>query len=240
MNKKKRYLFIGVIMASLFLSGCGTQLYEMTKEEEELIVHSAAYFVAKHNIQQKDGVSAVVDIDSIVIEEETESIENVEEQETQSAEGTVGTPEGGTENLPVDDSVVSMAQAVGHGSDLSIIYNGSYVADNYVEGEAYSIDAAEGKTFYIMKFIVINTTEEDVLLDNVTLNPLFKLVSSEVNAKAEVTFLTTDFSTYLGTIPAGTNVETILLFEVSEAQAELISTPVLQITADNATKKIKL
>ena len=36
MNKKKRYLFIGVIMASLFLSGCGTQLYEMTKEEEEL------------------------------------------------------------------------------------------------------------------------------------------------------------------------------------------------------------
>jgi len=91
-----------------------------------------------------------------------------------------------------------------------------------------------------MKFIVINTTDEDVLLDNVTLNPLFKLVSSEVNAKAEVTFLTTDFSTYLGTIPAGTNVETILLFEVSEAQAELISTPVLQITADNATKKIKL
>ena len=35
-----------------------------------------------------------------------------------------------------------------------------------------------------------------------------------------------------------TNVERIS--SVSEAQAELISTPALQITADNATKKIKL
>ena len=46
MKKQKRYLFIGVAVASLLLSGCGTQLYELTKEEEDLIVHSAAYFVA--------------------------------------------------------------------------------------------------------------------------------------------------------------------------------------------------
>lgn len=242
MKKQKRYLFIGVIMASLFLSGCGTQLYELTKEEEDLIVHSAAYFVAKHNIQQKDGVSAVVDPDSIVLEsEEEESVEGVTEQETEMAEEVIS-PSGGAdgEETPVDDTRTTLAEAVGHSADLSIAYTGSYIADNYIEGDAYSIDAENGKTFYIMQFAVTNLTEADVLLDNVTLNPLFKLVSSEVNVKAEVTFLTTDFSTYMGTIPAGETVETILLFEISEAQAEQITAPNLQITVDNAIKSIKL
>ena len=241
MKKQKRYLFIGVIMASLLLSGCGTQLYELTKEEEYLIVHSAAYFVAKHNIRQKDGVSAVVDPDSIILEDETEAVENVDESNTEMGEETVDT-QGGTEEetTSVDDTTVTLANAIGHGNDLTITYNGSYVANNYVEGDAYSVDAESGKTFYIMQFTIANPTEAEVQLDNVTLNPLFKIVGSEVNVKAEVTFLMTDFSTYLGTIPAGGSVDTVLLFEVSASVAEQISTPSLQITVNNETKMIKL
>ena len=239
MKKQKRYLCIGVIMASLFLSGCGTQLYEMTKEEEELIIHSAAYFVAKHNIQQKDGVSAVVDPDSIVLKDESVEIET--ESSTEVEGDVAGVPEDTVSGeQEADDTSITMARAVGHADDLQITYGGSEIKDNYVEGEAYSIDAASGKTFYIMKFTVTNPTETDVMLDNVTLNPLFKLVSSEVNVKAEVTFLTGDFSTYLGTIPAGESVETVLLFEISEAQAEQLSTPNLQIIVNNAIKSIKL
>jgi len=241
MKKQKRYLFIGVIMASLLLSGCGTQLYELTKEEEDLIVHSAAYFVAKHNIRQKDGVSAVVDPDSIILEDETEAVENVDESNTEMGEETVDT-QGGTEEetTSVDDTTVTLANAIGHGNDLTITYNGSYVANNYVEGDAYSVDAESGKTFYIMQVTIANPSEAEVQLDNVTLNPLFKIVSDEVNVKAEVTFLMTDFSTYLGTIPAGESVDTVLLFEVSESVAEQISTPSLQITVNNETKMIKL
>lgn len=242
MKKQKRYLFIGVIMASLFLSGCGTQLYEMTKEEEDIIVHSAAYFVAKHNIQQKDGVSADVDPDSIVLgSEELESVEGVIEPETEMAEEVL-TPSGGddTEGAVVDDASVSLAEVIGHGTDLSVTYTGSYVADNYVEGAAYSVDAEEGKTFYVMQFAITNTTDAEVVLDNASVNPIFKLVSGDVSVKSEVTFLTTDFSTYQGTIPAGETVENILLFEVSEAQAGQITAPTLQITVDNETKNVKL
>ena len=60
MKKDRRYLLIGMTVFSLFLGGCGTSMFELTVEEEELIIHSAAYFVAKHNIQQKDGVSNVI------------------------------------------------------------------------------------------------------------------------------------------------------------------------------------
>lgn len=241
MRKHKRYLFACVVVASLFLSGCGTQLHELTKEEEDLIVHSAAYYVAKHNIRQKDGVSAVVDPDLIALEEESESVENITESDTEMAEEVIGESEGtaGASNV-VDDTTISLAKAVGHENDLTITYSGGRIAANYVEGEAYSIDAQSGKTFYIMQFTVANPTGSDVLLDNVTLNPAFKLISGEENVKAEVTFLATDFSTYLGTIPAGESVETVLLFEVSEAVAEQITAPTLQITVDNEIKTIKL
>ena len=70
MKKYKRYLCIAIAVMLMGLTGCGTQLYELTPEEEALIIHSAAYFVAKHNIQQKDGVSGVLLPDSF--EEETE------------------------------------------------------------------------------------------------------------------------------------------------------------------------
>lgn len=236
MKKQKRYLFIGVVLLAFVLSGCGTELYEMTQEEEDLIVHSAAYYVAKHNIQQKDGVSAVVDPDTIVIPEE---VEGITESETELAEEVI-MPSGGGEGQSVDVTGVSLSEVIGHGADLSVAYTGSYSADNYVEGAAYSVDAGTGKVFYVMQFAITNVTDGDVIVDNASINPIFKLESNGLSVKSEVTFLMTDFSTYQGTIAAGETVETILLFEVPEGSVAEITDPTLQITIDNDTKNVKL
>lgn len=241
MKRQKRYLCIVAILFSLFLSGCGTQLFEMTQEEEELIVHSAAYFVAKHNIQQKDGVSAVVDPDSIVVEpESTEAIEDITEENTELAEEVISPSGDGSQGEQAVDDSITLAEIIGHKEDLSVTYSGSYTAENYIEGSAYSVDADEGKMFYVMEFTIANDTEEDVDVDNASINLIFKLISDGVSVKSEVTFLTTDFSTYQGTIPAGETIKTILLFEVSEEAAEQIAAPKLQITIDNVTKNVKL
>ena len=86
MKKIKKYLCAAVAVMMLFLTGCGTELYELTEDEEKLIIHSAAYLVAKHNIQQKDGVNGYPLPDSFDEEEsETESeTETESEQETES------------------------------------------------------------------------------------------------------------------------------------------------------------
>lgn len=240
MKKANRYLVVCLAACTLLLSGCGAQMYELTAEEEDIIVHYAAYVVAKHNIQQKDGVSNVV-----VTDEELEDVEENVEPETELGEEVVGggediSGETTSETQEVDDTTVSLAEVIGHASDLTVTYTGSYVADNYIEGDAYSVDAATGKTFYVMQFTLTNTTAGDVAVNNAAINPIFKLVSGDVNVKSEVTFLTYDFSTYVGTIPAGQSVETILLFEVNEAQAEGVLEPILQITVDNETKNVKL
>lgn len=241
MKRQKRYLCIAAVLLSLFLSGCGTQLYELTQEEEELVVHAAAYYVAKHNVQQKDGVSAEVDPDSIIVEpESTETLENIIEENTELAEEVISSSEAGVQNEQNTGNSVTLAEIIGHKKDLSVTYSGCYIAENYIEGSAYSVDADKGKVFYVMEFIIANDTEKNVEVDNASINLIFKLVSDGVSAKSEVTFLTTDFSTYQGTISAGETVKTILLFEVSEGVAEQIVSPTLQITIDNVTKNVKL
>lgn len=228
MKKFKRSLFAAVAVMMMFLTGCGTELYELTAEEENLIIHSAAYFVAKHNIQQKDGVNGYPLPDSF--EEESES----EDQSTEDGSGS------NSEEDKKSEDMTALAELIGHKDTLKITYVGSQVTKTYKEGSAYLVDAKEGKTFYVMKFKLTNITGEDVVVDNASKSPQVKLVCDAVTAKSEVTFLMSDFSTYQGTVKEGEAVETILLFEVSEKVANEITSPKLQIKIGKTTKTIKL
>lgn len=232
MKKFKRHLCIALAGMMLFLTGCGTQLHELTAEEEELIVQSAAYYVAKYNIQQKDGVNGYPLPDSFEEDESEDESESTEQENV--GEGTEsGQPQ-------PSDQMASLAELIGHEKTLKITYEGSQVASSYKEGSAYLVEAAPGKTFYVMKFKLTNISSEDVKVDNASKSPIVKLNADGVKVKSEVTFLTSDFSTYQGTIGAGKSVETILLFEVSESDGAKITAPTLEIAIGNSTKTIKL
>lgn len=235
MKKHRRFLAMGLVAISLMLSGCGTPLFELTADEEELIVKYAAQFVAKHNIYQKDGISGV---NLEVWEEETEENNN---SETQNPDDTQ-LPSGGGDSNPDDSDkdVTTMAAAIGLADGLTITYAGNSITDYVKEGAGYSVDAGEGFTFYVMKFNLKNTTEQDMEVDNVSSHPTFKLTSGSIVTKSSVSFLSADLSTYKGTIKAGETVELMLLFKVNAGDAEKISNPTLQITMDGATKKVKL
>ena len=238
MKRRKGYLLLAITISSLFLSGCGNAMYELTAEEEELIVQAAANFVAKHNIQQKDGISGLYVTDEMLNPETEAPVETESELETESE--VVGDADtGSNEQNPVEEGV-SLASAMGYGSELKIVYKGSKVSKQFSEGSASSVDAREGCTFYVMKFSLTNTSKETIKVNNITKKLDFKLTSGTLTVKAEKTILADDLSTYLGEIPAGKTVEAILLFEVSEKNAKEITAPVLEISMDNELKKVKL
>lgn len=234
MRKYTKILAIGLVTASLMLSGCGTEVYELTADEEALIVKAAAYYVAKHNVYQKDGVSNVY-----IEESETEE---ANDSTTQKPDDT--TPSGGnnTENngKPTDSNVTTLASAAGMDSGLKVTYVGSSVADHVEEGISYSVDAGAGFTFYVMTFKIENTTTQAITVDNAASLPVFKLTSGTISTKSSVSFLSTDFSTYQGTIDVGQSVETVLLFKINATDADKVSNPTLQITIDGVTKTVEL
>ena len=58
--------------AIITLTGCGTQLYDMTDAEQSLIANYSAYVVAKHNIYQQDGMTNATEVT-----EDTEKVDDV-------------------------------------------------------------------------------------------------------------------------------------------------------------------
>jgi hypothetical protein len=82
MKRKIRYLCIAIAVMMLFLTGCGAEMHVLTQEEESLIIQSAAYYVAKHNIQQKDGANGYPLPESF--DEAVSDSESVSESESES------------------------------------------------------------------------------------------------------------------------------------------------------------
>lgn len=56
--KKKISLPVMAVSAILLLGGCGTQMYDLSEDEENLVVQYSAHILAKYNIEQKDGMTA--------------------------------------------------------------------------------------------------------------------------------------------------------------------------------------
>ena len=144
---------------------------------------------------------------------------------------------GGENAQPTEPDSIFMADAIGQTGNLGIAYMGSSLENHYTE-QGYSVDAEAGKKYYVMKFQMKNISARNVTVDNVSLNPEFRLSSEGKTIKAEMTFLNSDFSTYTGTLAPGEIVDTILLFEVSEK--EKISSPELNVTVNGKTEKVKL
>lgn len=236
MKNYKLGTFAAVLTAGTIITGCGTPLIELTGEELNLIAYSTARIVSKHNIQQKDGMINVI-IDEYAEEEKDVVFSEESSQITQNdntVQGNSGTDSGEVQTK------VSLAEIMGHGSDLSVVYKGNSVSKHYTEGGYYSVDAESGKAFYVMKFSITNVSQAQVTLDNVSWNGTFKLVADDIKANAEVTFLNTDLATYVGTIAPGETKDVILLFKISEAKANSISTPNLQVIIDKKASEIKL
>lgn len=226
MKINRRFLALGLVAVSLLLSGCGTTLYELTADEESLIIKYAAHYIAKHNVYQKDGLS---------IEVAEDEIENVEPENPDNPEDP-SNPSGGQE-----DKRPTVGQAMNLPKGITLTYDGSYVADHVKENAAYSEEAGVGFEFYVLKFKMENTTKEDITIDNFSKDIVFKLTSGSVVIKSKAyPILSNELSSYVGTVKAGETVDVILMFKVKTEDAGKISDVVLEIYEGKTTIAVKL
>lgn len=220
MKKHRRFLAMGLVCVSLLLSGCGTSLYELTADEEALIVKYAAHFVAKHNIYQKDGISIEV------AEDETE----IDDSQTP---GDTENPEPGEV-----DKDPSIGEALNLPKGISLVHQESYVANN-ITIPGYSVGTEEGFTFYILKFQMKNDTDAAIDVDIFSKNVSFKLTSGKTVLTSKNDPIVS-LTSYVGSVKAGESVEVYLLFKVKEADASKISDPIIELVEGKTTKPVKL
>ena len=220
MKKHRRFLAMGLVCISLLLSGCGTSLYELTADEEALIIKYAAHFIAKHNIYQKDGISIEV------AEDETE----IDDSQTP---GDTEEPDQGEVNKDP-----SIGEALNLPKGISLVHQESYVA-NDITIPGYSVGTEKGFTFYILKFQMKNDTDAAIDVDIFSKNVSFKLTSGKTVLTSKNDPIVS-LTSYVGSVKAGESVEVYLLFKVKEADASKISDPIIELVEGKTTKPVKL
>ena len=222
--------------AIITLTGCGTQLYDMTDAEQSLIANYSAYVVAKHNIYQQDGMTNAT--------EDTEKVDEVSPDNSHSQDNK--TSEAGNdkssnsqkEPAASQEKKVSLAEATGYGS-LDITYNGATESDVYNEGSYYSMTAGGGNTFAVMKFTLKNPTGEDINVDMFGNARTYKATFPDGKEyTAEGTFLSYSLNTFQGTVKAGGSVDVVLLFKIPQGTA--CDNITMSVIKDNEKSLIEL
>ena len=237
MHKKSILLLAIALAASMLLSGCGTKMYELTDEEQEVIVTYAAYILAKHNRSQKDGLIYVSpDLYQDVVPEEPDS-EEPDSEEPQEPDTSVPDSGDGQPDIPIDNAQtqgsVTFAQAIGQADVIEATYKGFYLTNNYKEGNYYSIDAKAGRKLAMVEVTLHNPTEGEVYVDALSQGVKFKACfDGSTWITQDSTLLLFDLSTYQGTLAPGESVDTVLMFEIPLEQENSITGVGMQVLMD--------
>ena len=236
---KKRMQFLTILLAStVVLGGCGTSLYELTDEEEDLIVSAAAQAVAKHNVFQLDGITDVEP------ETEPQMQENTTEQDTQQVQEETNTNTntitntGGTQTN-TQTKEIALSDLLG--KNLKVSYKGYSTASSYQEGDYFNVNATSGKTLIIMNINVKNTGKKNIKIDMLSKDVTFYGCFNGTDRIVEKKILSTkNLSTYQVKIKPGKSIKTVLAFEVSKKQADEISTQNLQVEMDGQMYQVTM
>ena len=241
MKRKRVRAVLACLAGTVFLCGCTTAPYQLTEQEESIIVSYASHVVSKYNIYQGDGLVYVRQ------EEESEAVEEIadtelplEEEENESNPVSGASGEGAVDAAAeaVDINAVFGAE------NLHISFQGNEIRKSYVEDSVYAVDASAGKNYLVLNFDITNVGDSEIMLDIMSQNPKISVryldeEGTEKNAVEAVTFLTNDLSTYEGVIAAGESSTAVLLFEIPESTS-LVSELVLKVRINEKNYKINL
>lgn len=233
-----------LLALSLTAGGCVEKPYELTDEEQAVIVNYAAHVVAKYNTWQPDGISRLSQAryDELMARENPAGEDVAETETEQSPQGTPDTPQNTAEpSGNAQSEEASLSDFVGK-KGISAEYTGAELLDSYTDSGAYALDAEPGKKLLAVHITLTNTRKKkDVSCDLLSTQAVYTIETDNgIRTTAKTTILLNDFGTYQGTIAPGESVDTVLLFDVPADQADGISQTKLIQKVNGTSKTVQL
>ena len=237
-NMSKRIVIaLTAVMLVICLAGCGeNQIPDLTDEQMQIMGEFTAITLMRYDANHR---SRLVDYTLLL--------------ETPAPETTPEPTKEPSGMDPVDDTPVinangqteagaNLAATLEFPEGVAVAYTGQALYDVYPEGEGdLTIRASEGKKLFVLSFSVSNTTDQDQTLDLLGMGPIFRItVNGNYTRRALLTMLEDDFATFMGTIPAGESITTVLVIEVDSEMADNITSTSLYLKNDSKTCTIQL
>ncbi|MBQ9143077.1 MAG: hypothetical protein IJX63_14995 [Lachnospiraceae bacterium] len=244
---KKRLYGVGIAISLIIgLSGCGSQIPEMTEEEQAAISEYAVELLLKYDSNQS---SRLVDLEP---EEEPEPTARPSVTEPPSAteapiEDSTGMDD--VEETPVigaDDEGVGesgdIKTVLGLAESISFMYEDYQTTPQYVDtvNKDLVLEAEDGKQLLVCNFVLVNDGADkqsvDMLLDKIK----YVFLIDEESVNAQVTMLSNDLATYMGILDADEARRVVLLAECEEAKLAEAEVIFLQVQKNKETATIQI
>lgn len=252
---KKNRLAAGALALAVSITacGCGDQIYELTEEEEAVIVHYAAHAVSKFNKRQTEGIQNVAVLKMQMEQKEKEAKEQKEREKRQeeqekeqnkqpedaqsSQEQTPDNPAAQPEET-VD--YVSLSQALKLGG-VNAVYRKYEVTPSYQASASYMVRANSGNELLVLYVDLKNSGSKTAKCDILSKMPSFRLkVNGELSVSADTTILLNDLGTYQGNIKAGNKARTVLVFQMKKGMVKTVNSMDLEVTVGETSSLVQL
>ena len=201
MNKATGFM-AGMLTVSLFLSGCGNRIPDMTEEEQSLVVSYAAEVVERHDSNHP----AKLESEAVVEQKKEEKAQKEAEKERLRQEEEAKAEEEknnhSTSQMSEQEVALTLDDAIG-------IDGFAFSYDTYFE-----MDATDGEKLLVLKFLAQNLTAEEKELPMITSGIRFKITTDGKTQNALTTMLLNDLSNFDGTIQGNGTQELVLVCEV--------------------------
>ena len=249
MNKKKFVFCALLVTICMMFSGCA-KVYELTKEDEEMIAVYCAKTVSKFNTIKQQGYINLIGADLKEINALSEQgalpeddVVDLPDDEAQDPDAEVTSLPDTTDVSLVDEGTTESAGSLSLTDALAIeglTFDFKNVAamDYYSIGGYADIRPASGKQFLVVTYNVINRTDANVAVDIPNSGIKFKATVGGVSNTTDGTIAPTDLSLYRGAIPAGHSQEMVLIFQFAPDELSDLSGLKLEMIKGTAATNI--
>lgn len=233
---------IAAAILCLLLAGCGTPMAKLTPEEENLIVAYAAGSVAKANKYMTKGLTYPKKEE----EEKLEVTETYEDETAEAQEENQGQNQAvGDGSVPADEVPLPVQSAtlteVLNQEFVQAEYRGYELCTSYREGNYFALNAEGGNTLLVLHIGLLNTSQQPVECNLFARNVVCSIYINDVYAADSMgTVLTNDFTTYIGTLEAAAETDTVAIFEVPAETVQAIQLLSLDMEVDGTVYHVTL
>ena len=240
--RKNRIVVIGAIMALVFaISGCGSQIPDMTEEERDAISEYAVELLLKYNAGDD---SRLVDLSLLTQEPEptpkpqATPLPSKEPIEQDEVTATPVPPKEEAEMMEGGD----MKSALGLAEGISFEYIDCQLVDEYADQtvEGFVMEAESGNKLLVCNFVFVNDGAQKQSIDMLKDNIKYVFNVDGTTLPCSVTMLSNDLTTYLGILDADEAGKVVVIVEGEEQLLTNAKSIYLEVQRGEAIAVIKI
>ncbi len=230
MNKKSIAAVLAAAVLCAGLTGCGKNaIPDMTDEQIKSIGEYVAVTMMKYDANHRSRL-----VDRALLDKKPYVPSDPDDAKEPSGTGTDG-------DTTVIDSTVAenpytIEEVLALPDGVTVAYSGQRLCDVYPDTEesgVISLPASKGKKLLVLSFMINNATNQEQKVDLLSSGATFKVtVNGNYSRRALYTGLLEDMATFVGTIPANSGAEAVILVEVTDEMASGIESISLNVKND--------